>query len=137
MENCSKIREMIIDNFYGEGKNAQIESHLEVCPECREFARELGAVMENMDGLKSDVPVSNYDITCILDKAEGIQGGRRRKIETAMFVSAALLILAAFGFLTIKLGSQFILISQAIISACLPLVLLAAMKMRDIKEETR
>jgi hypothetical protein len=103
---------------------------------CREYARELGIVLKNMD-IVDTVPISHFDIDEVLNKAEEVQRIRRRGIETVGFIFTALLVLTAFALLTLKFGTLFIIVSQAVISMNLPLVLLAARKMREAKEVLR
>lgn len=134
MKNCNEVQKLIIDGLYDSELDADIRAHIEGCPECMEFNNKLLAASQRLTILETDDLSMPDDLFNIINTAQSIKAKRKGKLETYIFIAAALGILIPFTLLGIYLGLRFILYLQIFVYLNIPLVLIPLIINRRVKE---
>jgi predicted anti-sigma-YlaC factor YlaD len=136
MDECSKIREILIDGLYEDSYDAAIEKHIEECEGCRKYAEEIRAGLSGMDVLDFEVETSMKDISMVLSRAESIRDRKRKSIESAAFLLVCILMLSVISLAVITFGAAAAVAAQVVIFLTLPLLVVPLLRIKALKGES-
>jgi hypothetical protein len=107
-----------IDELYGESGKETKPSNQQI-----EFNEKFERVSEKLDILNEDIYNFDIDTIGIIGAVDRIKDGRKFKREFVRFLGTAVPILGLYGFLGLRYGYRVILISQIIIMAVIPWII--------------
>lgn len=92
---CKKIREILIDVFYGESRmDEEMEMHLKECVECRAFYESLHGLKDKISILDTAAMVDEQVIRQAFRIVDHRQKKRKERMEFAIFLLAAAAVLS-------------------------------------------
>ncbi len=122
MKKYEKIRNYVIDRFYGELKFFDIEEEYRM--QANQFEEELDNLKTKLEVIEKYGREIQVDVKDIIEKGFEIKNAKRETIETVTFSLIAMSILTLYIFVTNALGVKFLVTSQLILSILLPWVVI-------------
>lgn len=116
MKDSQKIKDCLIDDFYNEKKDKNINAE----NECKEFKWKLNLYQEKLNLLNEDIFEFDINTLSIIEKAECIKKNKKYKREFILFILIAFFILSLYALAILKFGAKFLIISQGIVLIALP-----------------
>ena len=90
MRDSQKIKDCLIDDFYNEKKDKNINAE----NECKEFKGKLNLYQEKLNLLNEDIFEFDINTLSIIEKAECIKKNKKYKREFILFILIAFFILS-------------------------------------------
>ncbi len=123
MKDLEKIKDILIDDFYNE-EHDEIEDDIIKDHEFIEFNEKLNLLEEKLDLVENETYDFDIDTLDIIEKAESINEKRKIKKELILFSAVAAVVLFLYSAATLKLGIRFLAISQGIVVALIPWIVI-------------
>lgn len=123
MKDLEKIKDILIDDFYNE-EHEKIEDDIIKDNEFIEFNEKLNLLEEKLSLVENETYDFDIDTLDIIEKAESINEKRKIKKELILFSAVAAVVLFLYSAATLKLGIRFLAISQGIVVALIPWIVI-------------
>lgn len=118
MKKHEKIKDSIIDEFYGEDIKNNIDKDLDDSEELNKKLTDLSDILDILEKEKIDFPINTMSI---IQEAEEIKEKSASKKEVILFTIIASTVLYIYFSLTIFYGINLLIISQLVFMIVLPL----------------
>jgi hypothetical protein len=129
MKDSERNKNSLIDEFYNESQEKTSQNTVYSEADL-EFKSVLNSTAKKMDVLKEDIFDFDIDILSIIEQGDCIKENKRNIKEFILFILSSVIILSLCAMAVIKLGTKVLIISQIIIVAILPWIIIPLLAMR-------